>query len=743
MGWWGFAAAVAVSIAIVMISYKYAVRPGDGWKRLFLCGTRLFILSALLFFLGNPRIEESREFRTVRENKVAVVFDTSSSMTKKGFMGKSRLEDALARWEKTGKNPGKHLKFDYFGSDEKIYPSGNVNEIRTAQDRKTIADTRLYRNISEWNGKFTAENYDAVICFTDGTDTTGDSVNVALQALYTSGLRHLFIPVTTELEMRSYTMLKKIESQTKALTGTKIPVNILVDYGNLPVKKELSINVTTGNGEKLIFNGKLSQRSSSGTGAFNFEIPVEQTGVELVKAELRLDGKSLESAEWSIEGIESENKKVLLYLGTFDWSLRFLEELFSKSKRAELSVSFHPGVLRNPMYGISIGFPEEDKLSDYDVVIIANLKRAQMSPEMETALKKYASSGGGLLFITGNPRLSAEFAGSPLEDLLPVEFMSDTERDKRYDKETMNFLNYAKRYKKAALRTEGAFKRNKENAFNAEPLRKFIITDEGKETPIFTKDDGTLIIPLFMDCAAVKNAKAGAEIFAEVENEDGTKQIIMAVQRFGKGRSALLATDTLWRWRLGTSSSNNDYEIFWENLASWLGGGGDSSSSWILPTCYTVAGNEFRAGFKMPVSGKKAMEFSITCGENRTQLEMRPTKEEGIFECRFVPEKPGVYKISAGDIASAYFTVAGKSTENKELEMLEPDIAGLKRLEAASNVSVIEGDRELDPTSLFASKEDVIKEKKDFPLWRAGWIFILVMLFYSIDLVARRILKMV
>lgn len=745
LGWWGFAAAVVISIAIIIISYRNSVRPGEGWKKVVLSLTRLLILAALLFFLGNPRMEEINEFHTLKQNKIGVVFDTSSSMTKKGFMGKSRLEDALAIWEKGRKGAARNMRFEYFGSDEKFYPAVTVKEIRSAMERKNVANTNLYRNISEWNGKLPSGNYDAVICFTDGIDTSGDSINRAVQSLCNSGLRHVFIPVTTELEMRSYAALKKIESQSKVLKGTKVPVSIFADYCNLPVRKELSINVTkSGDGAEL-FKGKLSQRSISGTGVFNFEIPVETEGIELVKAELKLDGKILDSAEWSIEGCEDENKKVLLYLGTFDWAQRFLEVLFSKSRRAQLSVCFAEGVLKTPMSGIEIGFPDEEKLADYDVVIIANIKKSQMSTRMESALKKYVSSGKGLLFITGNPLLSREFANSPLEEFLPVEFTQDPERAKRYDKETMNFLNYAKRYKKAALRTEGAFKRNKENAFNSEPLRKFVITPEGKETPIFTKEDGDLIIPLFRDCAAVKYAKAGAEVLATAPNDNGTEDIIMAVQRFGRGRSALLATDTLWRWRLGIPSDCNDYEVFWENLVSWLGGGGDAAGSWVLPTFYAVAGKEFKGGFKLPKNAgkEKKMEFFVRCGITETKLEMRPGKEDGVVECHFVPEKPGTYELCAGKTASAYFTVAGKSLENRELEMLTPDVAGLKRLEAAPNASVISPGQDIDTASLSAPREDVIKEKKDFPLWRTGWIFLLVMIFYSTDLIVRRIIKMV
>ena len=47
---------------------------------------------------------------------------------------------------------------------------------------------------------------------------------------------------------------------------------------------------------------------------------------------------------------------------------------------------------------------------------------------------------------------------------------------------------------------------------------------------------------------------------------------LVAVQRYGRGRSMVFAGEGSWRWRMMLPSTDRSYEFFWRQSARWLAG---------------------------------------------------------------------------------------------------------------------------------------------------------------------------
>src|SRR5690606_5651399 len=56
----------------------------------------------------------------------------------------------------------------------------------------------------------------------------------------------------------------------------------------------------------------------------------------------------------------------------------------------------------------------------YDVVILGDVPPGYFTPEQVTLLRDHVVSGGGLMWIGGPQQTPAAWAGTPLEDLLPM-----------------------------------------------------------------------------------------------------------------------------------------------------------------------------------------------------------------------------------------------------------------------------------------------------------------------------------
>ena len=81
--------------------------------------------------------------------------------------------------------------------------------------------------------------------------------------------------------------------------------------------------------------------------------------------------------------------------------------------------------------------------------------------------------------------------------------------------------------------------------------------------------------PRFAHYARVQRAKPGADVLARHPSdpapEGDQRAILLALQRYGRGQSAVLTSDALWRWKLDQPSRERGAEQFWQNLLAWLG----------------------------------------------------------------------------------------------------------------------------------------------------------------------------
>jgi uncharacterized membrane protein len=90
-------------------------------------------------------------------------------------------------------------------------------------------------------------------------------------------------------------------------------------------------------------------------------------------------------------------------------------------------------------------------------------------------------------------------------------------------------------------------------------------------------------LPDLEGCVAFAGAKPGATVLLTnpAAQVDGKPAIVLAVQHYGKGRSAAFAGDTTYRWRLilRTLGAKSPYQRFWGQLVNWLAGQSKTKTS--------------------------------------------------------------------------------------------------------------------------------------------------------------------
>src|SRR4029077_13854078 len=76
--------------------------------------------------------------------------------------------------------------------------------------------------------------------------------------------------------------------------------------------------------------------------------------------------------------------------------------------------------------------------------------------------------------------------------------------------------------------------------------------------------------PSLASRAAVGGPRPGAVVLAVTSSPSGVVLPVVAVQRFGRGRSMIFAGEASWRWRMLQASTDRSYEFFWRQALRWL-----------------------------------------------------------------------------------------------------------------------------------------------------------------------------
>jgi hypothetical protein len=78
-------------------------------------------------------------------------------------------------------------------------------------------------------------------------------------------------------------------------------------------------------------------------------------------------------------------------------------------------------------------------------------------------------------------------------------------------------------------------------------------------------------LPPLAAIAPLGGPRPGASVLAVTSAPGGAVYPLIAVQRYGRGRSMIFAGEASWRWRMLQPATDQSYEYFWRGAMRWLG----------------------------------------------------------------------------------------------------------------------------------------------------------------------------
>jgi hypothetical protein len=702
-------------LAFALLAWYTYRRCGLGHRRQWLLwGLRMAAMLLLVWLALQP---ERRSVRREEEKPVlAVAIDVSESMNEKlganpaSRAGRAREfldADELARLQNDCR-----LAFFEIGSD--------CRELKETTSREMVFNapqSNISAAINQLAQRLGAENLAGILLLSDGLDhaPTALAPQVLAQPLLVPILEDPFEITVTQA---SDVYIDEVAYPRRAVVEWQANIDVLVRRtGN----GDVSVPVHLYRNSERLRSSVISFRGDERFKRFSFTIQPVQTGRFFHYIEIappQDDRPQNNMREFMIEVVEPQNRVVYLE-GPPRWEFKFLKAtlLAEKAFKLEAFVRGADGAFisfgeNQAVQTLDLPGFQDQELKDCKVVILGDMPADALPAAARANIRAFVESGGGLLLIGGARAYGANgWRQDPeIQQLLPVKLLGGGEMTERHY--PVDFTPVGRTH----------------------PALRNLPFYEG-------------IPPILSLWRPVETGEFSSVLVATGDNAP-----VLAIRRYGRGRVAMVLSDSLWRWQLGdaaTSGEKSFYARFITQLVQWLAPSdktvGAAGMLQIL-TADTEYELRDRIAVGAIVGAEVAEENSYTClvttpaGRQLTFVMhgMDLGSEVGLLEprpgygCRFTAEEAGQYKLEVMDaagqsVAREQILVKRAEREKTGAPLNRNYLADLVRQTGGRIVPWTERASLFDNLEATPRTVEIIRE---YPVWnRLPWFILLVALF--------------
>ena len=748
-GIYGLAAAVLASTAVVIFSYTHTVRPLKLYQKIILAAIRSALCLLAILLVCDPRKQEKETLSIQTEPKIVTAFDVSGSMIKPSAKKRTRLEESIRAFKILSEKNGDGFKYEHISFSGK---PESITGIEALAGRKTTParndeGTDLKSAMEELFAKAETSNAGATVLFTDGIDTELTNIEEMKNLAAESGKMFIVYPMRLEVPQVESLSISRLEAPSFLPLGNSGSMLAVIRKSNMSENDKIQLRVSV-NGLPL---ETLDIPNTNGLKELRCKIKGDSPGIYDYRAELIKNGKVHSFADWRTEIRQlKETCRVILYSGAFDWGTRHIREVIENDERNKLDIIYDPSQYPGAQKTPGAAFPNAKALEEYDVVILMNLLRNQITPAMEKDIDSFVKNGGGILFLGGNPVNAAEFAASPLEKLLPVKFSAKTNTEKRDDANTMRLLNSMRG---DSSPYEQQFTRERENSLNTPALHDFTLTPTGMQSNIFkyVEDASEKHINVkFQDIAFTDSAKPGANVFAVWKNNN-KEHILLAAQNYGRGRSMVMACDPLWRWKLTLDSKKRSFHHFYRNIFQFLAGNSNLKTYYWSISNYAITAKEPPlVRFSLPDTSININSLTFILNENNTASKMEMAYSTDGKTCTITLKNLAqgkAYTINAvhngKTLSSTRFATIPENDVPKEERNTAPDESFFRAMAELPNTIIADADFPPDLKAYFSTGKIELDTEQTKHLWHTKTLLAIMLALAALEWITRRTLKLV
>ena len=718
---------VAGAMLIAWLAYRRFAASAP--QRYALIALRALTLLAIVIFLMRPIVRTTEP--DARAVVVPVLVDLSRSMGIEDVENTRRIDrarDLLTRSLLPALSSRFAVEVIGFGDD--------VAPVTTDNLTATARQSDLQGALAAMRDRYRGRAIPGIVLLSDGGDTAGTADRMAAESapVYAFGIgaprvaqdREVLSVTAAEAVLDDSRVDLAVSAVSHGGAGGTDPIELRLLENGRPIEVRRVSPAADGAPIHAVFQVAPGR---GGPTVYTIEIPA-------LPGELVPEN----NARSTLVQPPARSRRVLLIEGAPGFEHSFLKRAWSADSGLEVDSVVRKGrneqgrdtyyiqAAQSRSDALRNGYPAKpDDLFRYDALVLANVEGHQLTRSQLEATRAFvAQRGGGLLVLGARSFLQQGLADTAIEEVLPLSLQD---------------------------RTGGVLP-----AVDAQGVNRVTLTTQGEAHPVMqlglAADDslkrwGT--VPPLAAIAPLGGPRPGATVLALASGAGGTQRALVAVQRFGDGRSMIFAGEAAWRWRMMLPATDRSYDTFWRQAVRWLA----------LPATDPIAitvppGAAAGAPVAIQIAVRNqafepirdaTVDVRVTTADGRLE-QVRATADpeaptSGRYIARFKAGDSGVYRVVADakreraplGSASASLLVGGA-----DLEMTDPRLntAVLQRLAGASGGRVVS---EADVAEVVSALETnvpaaALSVRRD--LWHNGWSFAAIMLLLAGEWVLRR-----
>jgi uncharacterized membrane protein len=621
----GAAAALAVLALLTYRSVSATNRPRD---RAVLVGLRLAALAVLLFCLVRPTLV--LKAAVPQQNFLGVLVDDSRSMAIADRDGQTRA--AFVQEQLSGPNArllnalSQRFVVRFFGFSSASSRVGSAADLKFGGTA-----TRLGQALDRARDELAGLPLAGLVMVSDGADTSDAAIDETLASLKARSIPVFTVGVGQERFARDI-QVTRVETPRTVLKGTQLVVDVVLsqtgysgqtvplsveDDGRIVNTQEVTL---PPDGESATVKVRFTA-AEAGARVFKFKVPTQQ-GEQVTQ----------NNARDALIQVNDRREKILYFEGEPRYEMKFVRRGVEEDKNIQVTIllrtaenKYWRGDVSNPDELIA-GFPKtREELFSYRALILGSVEAASFSPEQLRMIADFVSKRGGGLLMLGGRRSFAEggWGGTPVGEVLPVVL----------DNPNTKYFSW----------------------LNARPTRAgitFPVTQVAADEKGSNAKWGEM--PPVSAVNSVRQVKPGATVLLTGTDDRRQDQIVLAYQRYGRGKAIAMPIQDSWMWKMDAKVPVTDttHAMFWRRLVRWLVDGVPEQVNITTSLDRVEPGEPIKLSAEVLDSAYVGVNDSrvvahVTSPTGKTSdvpIEWTVTKD-GEYKASFVPDESGIYDI--------------------------------------------------------------------------------------------------
>jgi hypothetical protein len=543
---WPLWALIALCVAVALgLGWYLRQRHGQnlrGRRWMALAALQALSLWVLLLMLWRPALRVTA--LKAQQNIVAVVVDDSRSMQLKDAEGAQRIASvkSLLSGGMLDKLRGRF--------QVRLYRAGagleRIQNLEAVNGGQPV--TQLGEAMRQMMDESASLPIGAVVLFTDGSDNAG-----GLDADTLGEIRRRRIPIHTvgygQEKLAKDIEIVDVDVPQRALSDSRISAAVTIRNSGLEGQAAKVLIEADG---KIVASRDVKLAAGSAPQTETLMFAAGLAGARNVKARVtKIEGE--ENAENNqmtrLVNVESLKPRILYVEGEPKWDFKFLRRALDGDRNLQLTTMLR--TTQNKVYRQGVengkeleeGFPDkEEELFKFSGLIVGGIESSWFTPKQQQMIKDFADRrGGGVLFMGGRNGLSdGGYQTTLISEMLPVT-LSDRKNTFHRDPATVEL--------------SGAGRDSLIARLEEDPQKNF---ERWKKLPYLAnyQESGP--------------PKPGATVLIDALPTSKGRHPLLVTQRYGRGRTAMLATAGTWRWQMLMDVKDQSHEVFWQQLLRWL-----------------------------------------------------------------------------------------------------------------------------------------------------------------------------